>query len=149
MTITGPIFGYAEKFYYNAGSYGSPTWTEITTASKLKLNLTFDEQVVSNRAGGGFKLTEPTLLVVEYAWEQIWDPQDAPLMAFLTAFLDRGAIELLALDAAYTTTGAQGPRATCKIFGFPIDQSEDTASIVQLNAKPCLAPNAPGWYVAT
>lgn len=42
-------YGFKGKFYVNGGSYGSPTWNEVSAVKGVKVGADFDEQDATTR----------------------------------------------------------------------------------------------------
>lgn len=143
------VMGYAAKLYRNTGDYDSPTWVEIDNAKDVTLALNADEVDVTTRAGGGHKQTEPGLIDSSVEFDINWDTDDENFSALQTAFLARTEIEVLVLDGAYTSAGSEGLRMTAKVTTFSRDEALASNLTVSVTLKPCIADNAPEWYVAT
>ena len=133
------------KLYYNAGTYGGPTWTEITNVKDLTLNLEKDEIDVTTRASGGYKEFADGLIDASIEWGMLWDTTDAAFTAIRTAFFAKTAVEFLVLDD--TSTSGQGLRATCMIKSFTRNENLAEALMVNVTVRPVKNSNAsPTWY---
>jgi hypothetical protein len=136
------------KMYRNTGTYTVPVWNEIPGVHDVTLNLPIDEADVSTRGGGGFKASEPTLMDAAVEFDMPWEETDTDLTEFRTRALARTSLDMLVLDGDAATAGSQGLRATMKVFEFTREEALDDALRASLRLKPCLAANAPVWFVA-
>lgn len=141
------VFGVNCKLYRNDGDYETPDWQLVPGVKDLKLPLAASEADVTTRLNAGYKASEPVMVDTGVEFEMPWDPADADLSEFEDAFFARTALEMLVLDGPLETLGSQGLRATMKVFDFSRDESLENAAMVTIKMKPCLAANAPSWYV--
>lgn len=150
MGTTGAAtVGFNCHAYYNAGSYSSPTWTEILPIKDLTLPQTDDDAESSSREGGGSKESEPGLRDNGVEYDMVYNQSDSAFAAHQTAYLARTTIELLVLDGLQSTSGSQGLRVTTKVSKFT--RKEDLGGVVmtEVSAKPAKNANAaPAWYTA-
>lgn len=145
---TAPVRGDLGKLYRNTGTYGSPTWSEVSNVDDVNFPLELSDQDVTKRNGGGFKQHEPGLADIAATLKMLHDPADTAMAAFITAAWNRTSIELYILDQAYSTAGSQGIRATFKFFKQSRTEPVDGYMMQEFDVKPCLASNAPA-YVTT
>jgi hypothetical protein len=141
------------KLYYNAGSYGSPTWTEVTNCRDLTGPDSFGEADVSRR-GAGFKQYEPTLRDVSFEWEMVKDDTDTPFTTIKTNYAAKTLTEFALADGAIGTAGTTGSGGTagsiyirfdCKIFKFERNESLEGANLYSVVIKPCFSAHAPAY----
>jgi|SRR5690606_22801541 len=138
------------KLYYNAGTYATPTWTEIDNVRDLTLNVTKDEVDVSTRGGGGWREFVDGLKDASVEFAMVWDDDDAAFTAIKNAFLNNTAVEFLVLDGAYNSSGSQGLRATCMVSSFTRNETLGEALMVDVTVRPTKNANAaPAWFTAT
>lgn len=138
------------KLYYNAGTYGTPTWTLISNVRDLTLNVNKTAVDVSTRGGGGWVESVDGLKDASIEFGMVWDTSDAAFTAIKTGFLNNTSVELYVLDGAYNTTGSQGLRATCMIEAFSREENLGDALQVQVTARPVKNSNAaPTWVTVT
>lgn len=145
---TAPVLGFTGKLYYNAGTYGSPTWTVINNVGDVKSTLDADESDIGLRSQSGFWVTAAGLIKCSWEWSSIWDPSDTALIALQTNFYARTPTEFLILDEAYTITGAFGIRAMCQVFKFPRQEELSKAMMIDVSIKPTYSGHAPATYTA-
>lgn len=104
--------GIAAAVYRNAGSYGSPTWTEITLIKSVTPNVKWTRSDASIRATKAL-LQAKTQVAITGSIECRADPADAGYQALFTAAMQdsTGAPDLLILDGDIATEGVKGIRA--------------------------------------
>lgn len=136
------------KLYYNAGSYGSPTWTEVTLARDVTTNLDAETADADHRGAGSFGADVVVKLTAGVDFELIWDTSNAVFLVLLNAFLAGSAVEFLVLDGAVGTTGSRGVRASCNVTKFT--RSEPLREIMKASVtiKPTYSANPAAWYTA-
>jgi len=141
--------GQAFYLYYNAGTYGSPTWTLINTVKDVSVNIKHDEVDSSSRASRT-KTAAPGLKELSIEFTILQDTANSAYQAILDAFNGRTAIEFLALDGILATAANEGPRAICKVFDFSRGEPLNDLSTNNVVAKPCYDASNPGasWYVS-
>lgn len=131
------------KMYRNTGTYGSPTWAEVTNVGDVTLSDSYEEANVTRRAGGGFTETEPTLRNLELSFQIFNIPADADFLAFTAAHTGRTAIDMQILDGDRTTAGTRGVRGWFKITSFTRNQSLSDAQTIDVVMKVAQSANAP------
>lgn len=97
--------------YRNAGSYMTPTWTEIDLVRNVTPAVKWDRGDSSSRATKA-KLQAKTQVAISGTIECRADPADAGYQALFDASQEdsTGALDLMILDADITTEGARGVR---------------------------------------
>lgn len=121
--------------YYNSGTLGSPTWNLIPLARDVTLGLGAMEAEANTR-GSSLAAALAAHIEVEINFDMLYDTTDTVFNALLTVFLARGTVELAVMDGPIATTGSQGPRTTCSLFGFERGEPQDDAVTVSITAKP-------------
>ena len=137
--------GMDAKLYRNTGSFGSPTWTEVTNVKDLTLNLEKGEADVTTRANGGWRATVGTLKDASIEFQMVWDTVDAGFDAIRQAFFNNTPIEFAVMDGDITDPDSEGLRATFDIFNFTRNEALEEAIMVDVSIKPTYADNAPEW----
>lgn len=136
-------YGFKGKVYFNTGSYGSPTWTEISAVRDIKVGADFTEFDASTRAAGGIGQAEPVILNLELSGMIKTDESDTNgFVAMETAFLTRAATDVLILDGGSAVNGSRGYRVDMKVFKFGEDQALDKVNFREFSLKPCVSSNA-------
>lgn len=137
------------KLYYNTGTYGTPTWTEISNIKDLTLSVEKDEVDLTTRASGGFKEYADGLVDATVEFQMLWDSSDTAFTAMKTAFFNKTAVEVLVLDGDEATTGSQGLRATCMVKNFNRSETLGEALMTDISLRPVKNSDAaPAWYTA-
>lgn len=133
------------KLYRNSGTYGSPTWNEITNAVDVSLDASKGAGEFKTRADAWVAFAAGKIsagLNVKY----VYDPGDDDWSVLRDAFLNNTVIGFAMMDGAIATTGNQGLRIDCQIHEFPIDQPLEEGVTVQIKLMPAISDNAPAWY---
>lgn len=130
------------KLYYNAGSYATPTWTEIAPVKDLDVTLIMSETDNTTRAEGGAIASEPTLLGMEVTGMIRHDDEDAGFLVMDNAFFQRTAKEYLVHNAANTSENSRGFRSYMKIFNWNQSQGNDAVLYQAFTLKPTISPTA-------
>jgi predicted secreted protein len=141
--------GMDAKLYRNTGSFGSPTWTEVTNVKDLTLNLEKGEADVTTRANGGWRATVGTLKDASIEFQMVWDTADAGFSAMQQAFFSNTPIEFAVMDGDINDPSSEGIRATFDIFSFTRNEALEEAIMVDVTIKPTYAANAPQWINGT
>lgn len=105
------------NLYINTGTYGSPTWAELTLARDVTLNRSRAEGDDSSRAYGQAS-TVVGLDSVEITAQAIYELADTAFAAFKSAYEGRTVIEIAMMDGPIATTGTKGKRVDVVVTGF-------------------------------
>lgn len=127
--------GLNAKLYRNTGSFGSPTWVEVSNIQDLDLADNMDEADATTRASGGIAESEPTVRNIEVTWN-MKNNADTHMIAFRTAYATRAAVDLQILDGPIATVGSHGVRGRFKFHEFGKPQNLRDGQFVNLRAKP-------------
>jgi hypothetical protein len=134
------------KLYYNANSYASPDWQELTRIKDVTINQSLGEADVSTRAGAGWREMVGTLLDGSVDFSLLQAPVgevDAAFDAVSDAFYGRTDIEFLILNGAIGEAGVRGLRATMIVTKFDETQGLEDATMHDVTIRPTPAANAP------
>jgi hypothetical protein len=131
------------KLYRNAGSYGSPIWTEVTNVKDVTLNVEMGEADVTTRATNGWRAIVSTLATGSIEFAMVHDPTDGGFTAIQTAFFARTSIEFAVLDGDISLSGSQGLRATMGVFNFSRSENLEEAVMENVSLKVTRSDNAP------
>jgi len=135
MTIEkGTPTGLQTKLYYNAGSYASPSWTEITRTKGEKLprgkkEITWEgrDSAFEKTKGGHMQLG----LTFEY--RHVRGAADTVRAALLASLVNGTAIELLSCDGPYDDSAVTGFRAFYEIM--KMDKTSETGEAVTYDCE--------------
>lgn len=136
--------GLSMKIYVNSGTYGSPTWAEITNVADAKIDTgTADEAEVSSRAVS-WKQYEPGLKDATFEWDMRYKQSDSTGLNALTTAWSSGTLKEFAFaDGDIATSGTKYFRCECKIFSVARDEPLSDSVVVHIKARPCYSANAP------
>lgn len=137
------------KIYYNAGSYASPSWTEITLARDVTTNLDSETADADHRGAGNFGADVVVRLKAGVDFELIWDTANAVFLVLLNAFTNMSGVEFLVLDGPVGTVGSRGVRATCSVSKFTRTEPLRGVQLAQVSIMPTYADNPAAWYTVT
>ena len=146
MTIK---LGMEAKLYRNTATYATPTWSEITNARDVTLNLEAGEADASRRGGGGWRETLQALKDGNIEFEMLFDSSDAAFTALRDAFFNNTPLDVLALEGDVATSGNEGLRMVCAVTNFSRNEPLEETLTVNVTLKP--TPNAdspPVWFTA-
>lgn len=108
--------GRLAKLYYNSGTYGTPTWTEIKRVSDVNINLTKNTGSVTTRESPNQKTVVGAKVFQITATYHEKIATDTVLAAILDSYYadsptdTGGTMELAAMNQAIATTGSTGIR---------------------------------------
>lgn len=144
------ILGLNAKLYRNTATWMMPTWSEVTIAREVTVNLEAAEADATIRGGGGWRETVAGLKDATLEFELRYDQGDANLDAIRTAFLAVPAtvVELLALDGDVGVMGNEGFRAEYFITAFSRNEPLEEVLTVSVTAKVKSSDNAPEWFTS-
>lgn len=115
----GALVGRECKLYYNAGSFASPTWTEVTRAIDVTLPVDAEYGDVSSRASI-FKMQAKSQVVVgplSFGYRYRQGVTDAVFDALRPMILSTTKTEFAVCDGAIATTGNEYLRGTYQLKG--------------------------------
>lgn len=107
---SGVKVGIKCKVYRNTGTYGSPTWTEVTLIRDATMSCPWDLVDASSRAHR-VKLFAKTMQDVTVNIVMRADDADAAAIAFYAASQEETVLDLLVLEGPISTEGSSGVRA--------------------------------------
>jgi len=128
--------------YYNASTYGSPSWTLINNVQDLEAPDEFEEADVGRRADG-LVAVEPSRRKVELNFTMVSDLTDSAFSALKTRYLARTLTEFALADGPIATAGTVYTRCEMKITKFARKEPLSGSVTVDVTAKRCYSSNAP------
>lgn len=128
------VLGRDYKAYYNAGTFGSPTWTEVSNFRKGKLSLAGTTANARRRASGVWGQKAVTAIDITVSWQSLWDLSDTAFMALLQAAYGGTEKDMIFLDGAQTSGSHQGIRMSAAFSKFDRDEDEDGISFIDFEA---------------
>lgn len=121
--------------YWNTGTYGSPTWNQITGARDVSVSQT-REVVEFDSRGHVVRTVAVTSLSIEVSIELLYERASGDIDALRTAFLNRANLDVLLLDGQVTTSGSKGLRFTGLITEFTQNEPLSDAVTVSITMRP-------------
>src|SRR6185369_2155283 len=115
------IVGLDLKLYYNAGTYNSPTWTELTTVKDLKTNGEVMKAEVTARLST-WVMNIPTLKKAALDFGLLRDEALTQWGIIKTAWLNRTAMDMAIANGAIATPGTIYFRADFGVFNFTVNE---------------------------
>lgn len=114
-------------FYYNAATYGTPTWTEITIIRDVPdAGQKWDFADASARASRA-KLFGKTLVDLSGTVSARADPADAGYQKLFDAAVTRTPLDVMILDGDVATEGVKGKRLH---IGCSIGQDQSISNVI-------------------
>ncbi|MBX3397487.1 MAG: hypothetical protein KF873_01990 [Gemmataceae bacterium] len=135
-------YGWKAKGYYrSAGTFESPTMTEISVIGNLKVSPKYSGQTIPTREGKGMQLDEPTFLGIEVSGFIRDDENDAAFLAFDAAFHAKTELDMAFLNGGITEAGSRGYRLGMKLHEWEQQQDNEGVLGYQFVLKPCISDN--------
>lgn len=127
--------GILSKLYYNTGTYGSPTWTEVTAIGDLAINPVWEEADISTR-GSRVRSMKKTIMAIEITGTLKKVPGNSVYADFVDALMSDDLVDILVLDGASTANDTRGYRMDVQVFSGNDDQSLAGGGFLELTLKP-------------
>lgn len=143
---SGVKVGIKCKVYRNTGTYGSPTWTEITLIRDATMSCPWDLVDASSRAHR-VKLFAKTLEDITVNVVLRADDADAAAIALYAAAHEDTALDLLVLDGPIATEGSSGLRAHFIVNLTGQDQGSGSVVYNTYDLKPAFSSEGNPKYV--
>lgn len=125
--------------YYNTGTFGSPTWVELTNVSDVSVGGSWQSGDGSTRATRVVKEGR-TRLPLQVSGKMLAD-KSTGYVAMRTAYLAAGTsaiIDVMCLDAPNDSNGADGVRFEAEVHDFSRDESLDNVVYRDFVLKPTI-----------
>lgn len=136
--------GLDAKIYHNTGTYGVPTWDEITDATDVTISIERSEVEIARR-GTSWKKFLVALKDAGVDFELIYDPTNADFTAVRDAFLNATIIDMAIADGAIATTGTQYLRSEMYVTSFVRNEPLEDKLTLSVTVKPAESANDPTW----
>lgn len=150
--MAGPIPGREAKLYYNTGTFGTPTWTEVARVVDLDWDMPVSWAAVPSReALWNYEVKALQGLVVNFGYRRRSGVSDTVYTAIRGYALATTKQELAIADGVIATTGTQYLRATFQ-FGMSRDEPMEDAALDSFEAhvtyeEDAGTARAPTWTV--
>lgn len=143
------LLGINAGLYYNTGTYGLPTWTEITDVSDVKLDLSFQKVALPTRNSKVIK-SGKTVAEAPLQFTIKQHLTDAAFLAVWAALISNtDVIDLMVLNAKDDVNGARGVRGEFVLYSLTDDQAITNALVYQIAAEPADTDNDFSTVVVT
>lgn len=134
--------GITAKTYYNLGTYGSPTWTNIPSINDWTVTAEWDTAEANSRATR-VKLNAKTLLGLEVSGKLLATDNDPARAAIRAALLTDAVIDVMILDGDSATNGNSGFRFDAIVTAGTQDQGLGVVINDEIKLMPALTVNVP------
>lgn len=142
--------GIDAKLYYNTGTYGSPTWTEVTCVKDFKLNLKWSTTEAPSRAN---RVGEKAKLQIDISGtgQLKASDTDTAYVAFWNALVSStGNLDVLILNGDKANNGSRGVRYDALVTDGSEDQGIGNAIYDDIELVPdAFKTNPPKYAVVT
>ena len=129
-------------FTSTPGTFGTPTWVDLLNTKEVNISDSMGEYDATLRSSGGIALSEPLLRAVEFTGKILVDTADTTgYVALGTAYGARAEIDVMALDAKLSVSGAEGLRLGMKVFTWNESQGNEDLLHREFSMKPCISAN--------
>lgn len=125
----------------NTGTYGSPTWAEITCARDVNWTLSYDEADASCRADS-YRTSVNIIGAVEVTGNALKDKGDASYTAFEAAALAGTTLDVRVSDGDPDTTGTNTLRFDGQIQNWQEGQPYEDLVTNDFTIKPTKTDNS-------
>ena len=140
--MAAPLGINAKMYYRSAGSYNSPTWTELNIVSDLTVSPEWEKAEVGSRASRIMKQVK-TRLGLTFAGRFLKKPGNTQYETLMNALVSDEVLDLLILDGDRATEHVRGWRADCQLFSGTEDQNMTSALYVDFSIEPTDSDNEP------
>lgn len=138
--------GLFETLEVNAAGIGDAgSRTPVNVARDVTVTMEHGEADVTTRGSQGFENTHKTKKRLEFAWDMVYDPDDAGFVLVKTAYDAAPSDAASKIGVWALDENSAGPKADCHIFKFEIGEPLDGVTMVSCVAKPCRSDDAPDW----
>ena len=129
----------------NTATYGTPTWSPITIARDVTLDIEQGSTEADSRANQEWSVNLLTRKKASISFDVIDKPGDTNLEAIRDAFLNKTALDIACLDGEADEVGAQGLRADFGVTKFSRNEPQEGVVTYSVTIIPLLTANLPTW----
>lgn len=105
--------GINAKLFYNAGNYGTPSWTEVTQIDDLTETIKATKAAANDRSS---PINKSVITSVDLSWNGKIKNDESTAFNFLyEAILEKQTVDILVLNGGSTTNGVRGYRADTQV----------------------------------
>jgi hypothetical protein len=143
------LIGPDARIYYNAGTYGSPTWTEIDTVKDVSRTSEWERSDVTCRKHRRKRAYVKTIQEQSFEFELTAFVTDAAYLALEAAFDGSDSMEFLVLNQAITVNGARGIRGSFHVTKLDESQPLNGHITCPIQLSPADSANAQARVTVT
>lgn len=115
--------GINAKLFYNAGTYGTPTWTEVTQIEDLMEDIKAQKSACNDRSS---PINKSVVTSIDLAWNgKIKNDESTAFELLYEAILEKATVDILVLNGGSTTNGVRGYRADVQVFDMSDPQGRN------------------------
>jgi len=139
------VIGVECKAYRNTGTYGTPTWTEVTIVGDATIS---GERPEADMAARGDVVAKFRVGILRWQveFDLVYQNGHAGYDAIRDAFLNKTVLDMLFLDGASGTTDNEGLRSELYFTNFGRVEPMEDKLTVPVTGRPADTSNAPTWY---
>jgi hypothetical protein len=131
--------GINAKLFYNAGTYGTPSWTEVTQISDLTENIKSQKAECNDRSS---PVNKSVITSQDVSWSgKIKNDESTAFNYFYEAIFEKTTTDVLVLNGGSTTNGVRGFRADVQIHDMSNDQGRNASIYHDLMFEPTDSSN--------
>ncbi len=129
------------KVYYNSGTYGSPTWVELSIVNDWSRESKLNEAEANSRASFVDLIAATSMAL---SWQGTMKNDGSAAWTFVyEAMHKRTAVDFLVLNGPHSTNGVTGHRADCLVLDTSEDGGRNTRLYNSIMLKPTESDNVP------
>lgn len=136
----GPKLAIKANFMLNTGSFGSPTWSNVTLVGDASVPFEWTEGDGSTR-GSRLEMSVKTMLKVGFQAKVRTDDTDANFQTIWNAAQNDTILNVLILDGPLTVAGPRGYWLDTQVFSNSQDQALKGVLFNEFNFKPTPTAN--------
>lgn len=130
------------KLYRNTGTWGSPTWLEVTTVRDNKLSMTKSTGDGSARLST-FKLYLAALKDVGIEYELLRDANKSETAALRDSYINDTVVNMAVCDQAIANSGAEYFKVDTLCTEFSRSEPLEGAVVLSVKQVPAYSSNVP------
>ena len=133
--MAATIKGLDCELFFNAGTYGTPTWNACPSVRSANYEITTNEVDASRRGSGGWRLNETTLKEATLNVTFVKDKTDAVFEAIRAKVEADASMELVAYDGG-NASGSHGLDGVFKCTSWTETQDLEDVVVIEAVFRP-------------
>jgi len=142
------LLGRQQTIYYNAATYGSPSWTKLKRVGDITVDDSRVEADASHRDVEE-ELVVPTLRSRSLSFTVRANPSDATFVALKAAYENKTEVDVIILNQLISVSGATGPRLAMVVTQFNQGAEIRGLQTRDVILKPTDSDNDPTTYTVS